>query len=75
MNTIGYATIKWLTNDSGREVGVLDTGGGNCSDCNSALRAVAKMLNVKEGWCLRIGLFLWGEGIKMAFVFVENSAF
>ena len=31
---------------------VLDTGGGNCSDCNSALREVVKMINVKEGWCL-----------------------
>lgn len=41
---------------------ILDTGGGNCTGCGFALRAVVKMLNVKEGWCLRIGLFCVGIG-------------
>ena len=50
--------------------------------CSSELGIVlaapkVKMLNIKSkvsrvrGLCL----FVWGEGIKMAFVFVENSAF
>ena len=34
------------------------------------------MINVKGGLVpVDIGLFLRGEGIKMGFVFVENSAF
>lgn len=49
--------------------------------CSSELGIVlaapkVKMLNVKRK-VSRCGAFVcgWGEGIKMAFVFVENSAF
>lgn len=37
---------------------VLDTGGGNRTGCDFALREVVKMLNVKEGFAMAGPLFV-----------------